>query len=120
MTAARSSTLTTSTTTARERVRDDGGQDDRRDRTSRRRTGSRRGHVPSVPLGSLTQGGVGGRGAGSTCTVCESTSVTHLTMTLTDGTPARFTSCRTCGERRWDGSGEPLSIAEVIARASKP
>ncbi len=88
-------------------------------RPPRRRAANRQGSRPSVPLGSLTQGGVAGRGAGSTCSVCDSTSVTHLTMTLTDGTPARFTSCRRCGERRWDGSGEPLSITEVLARASK-
>lgn len=88
-------------------------------RSPRRRAASRRGAPQSTPLGSLTQGGASGLGAGSACTVCDSTSVTHLSMTLTDGTPARFTSCRRCGERRWDGSGQPLSIAEVLARATK-
>lgn len=112
MTSAPTSTLTSSTP-------DLVGREPAAPRSPRRRASSRRSAPPSTPLGSLTQGGAGGLGAGSTCSVCDSTSVTHLSMTLTDGTPARFTSCRRCGERRWDGSGQPLSIAEVLARATK-
>lgn len=80
---------------------------------------SRRPPVPAPPLGSLTQGGADGRGTGEPCGSCASTAVTNLTMTLSDGTPASFTSCRTCGQRRWTGSGQHLSISEVLARATR-
>ena len=87
--------------------------------TAPTRRGARRGAAPAPPLGSLTQGGADGRGTGDPCPACASTAVTNLTMTLADGTPASFTSCRTCGERRWAGSGRRLSIAEVLARATR-
>lgn len=83
------------------------------------RRSSRRPAAPQPPLGSLTQGGADGRGTGEPCGSCASTAVTNLTMTLSDGTPASFTSCRTCGQRRWSGSGQHLSIAEVLVRATR-
>ena len=83
------------------------------------RRGGRRTAAPAPPLGSLTQGGADGRGTGDPCPACASTAVTNLTMTLADGTSASLTSCRTCGERRWAGSGQRLSIAEVLARARR-
>lgn len=72
--------------------------------------------APAVPLGSLTQ-----RGATpvDSCAECGSASVTTLSLTLTDGTPARFTSCRTCGQRRWADDEGDLSISDVLVRTTK-
>lgn len=100
-------TTSTTSTTARERP------------VTGSRRSSRRPATPPPPLGSLTQGGADGRGTGEPCGSCASTAVTNLTMTLSDGTPASLTSCRTCGQRRWSGSGRHLSIAEVLARATR-
>ena len=63
---------------------------------------------------SLTQA----RPAGS-CPACSSGRLTVLAMTLTDGTPVRFSSCHDCEHRSWSHEGEELQFADVIARATK-
>ena len=83
-------------------------------RASRRR---RRGaEVRTVPLGSLTQRG---SATAQACTSCGSPAVTTLSITLTDGTPARFASCRACGHRHWADDEGALSISDVLVRTTK-
>jgi transcription elongation factor Elf1 len=78
--------------------------------------------TPQIPAqrqatpSSLTQPGA--RPAGS-CTACGSTRLTSLSMTLTDGTTADFTSCHNCEARSWTAAGQPLSFADVIKRTTK-
>lgn len=81
--------------------------------TRRRRRGA---DVEVVPLGSLTQRGSAPVEA---CDSCGSPAVTTLSITLTDGTPARFASCRTCGHRRWADDEGALSISDVLVRTTK-
>ena len=71
---------------------------------------------PSAPLGSLTQRGALDPGA---CPTCGGSHLTTLSMTLPDGTPVRFTSCRNCEHRRWDADGAELSIDVVLDRSRK-
>jgi hypothetical protein len=40
-------------------------------------------------------------------------------MTLTDGTPVRFTSCHACEHRHWSHDGRDLEFSDVISRATK-
>jgi hypothetical protein len=52
----------------------------------------------NIPLGSLTQHGARGE---AVCAACGSERVTHLAMTLTDGTPVEFVSCHRCEHKTW-------------------
>jgi DNA-directed RNA polymerase subunit M/transcription elongation factor TFIIS len=54
------------------------------------------------------------------CPRCESTRLTEIAMTLTDGSPVQFTSCRHCEYRAWTQSGQVLEVASVISKATKP
>ncbi len=83
-------------------------------RANRRRRGA---DAEPVPLGSLTQRG---SAPAQACTSCGSPAVTTLSITLTDGTPARFASCRTCGHRQWADDAGALSISDVLVRTTKP
>ncbi|MDQ1683852.1 MAG: hypothetical protein QOC82_589 [Frankiaceae bacterium] len=65
---------------------------------------------------SLTQAGASHSGC---CPSCGSNRVTALAMTLTDGTPVRFSSCHECEHRTWTHEGDELQFADVIARATK-
>ena len=68
-------------------------------------------------LGSLTQHGARGD---VRCSTCQSERVTSLGMTLTDGTPVRFTSCHACETRRWeDLEGGELPVDQVIDKTRK-
>lgn len=69
-----------------------------------------------VPLGSLTQPG---HEAVEPCPACGGTQLTSLSMTLTDGTRVRFTSCRRCEHRRWESEGDELSIGAVLDRTRR-
>jgi hypothetical protein len=40
-------------------------------------------------------------------------------MTLTDGTPVRFTSCHSCEHRTWVSPGGDLERADVLERTRK-
>ncbi|MDQ6650450.1 MAG: hypothetical protein M3Z02_10090 [Actinomycetota bacterium] len=53
------------------------------------------------------------------CSVCDSTRVTEISMTLTDGTPVDFTSCHACEHKSWRDSGQELSIDRVLTKAKK-
>ena len=55
----------------------------------------------------------------STCERCVSTSVTRITMTLTDGSVVDFASCHRCEHRTWRQAGTPLSREIVLAKAKK-
>ncbi len=70
-----------------------------------------------LPLGSLTQPGARGTLA---CAACDSERVTHLAMTLTDGTPVQFVSCHRCEHRTWIGDGRPLDTDTVLDKTRKP
>jgi hypothetical protein len=54
------------------------------------------------------------------CPKCESPRLTEIAMTLTDGSPVQFTSCRQCEYRGWTQSGQVLEVASVISKATKP
>ena len=86
-----------------------------RPRSSRRRGRAAR-SAPPVVLGSLTQPGARGD---DHCGACGSVRVTSLAMTLTDGTPVRFTSCHACEHRSWVAYGEALDRAGVLERTRK-
>jgi hypothetical protein len=74
----------------------------------------------TVPLGSLTQAGAR---SDVTCAACGGERVTHLAMTLTDGTPVEFVSCHTCEHKTWvDASGvqhRELPVASVLDKTRK-
>jgi hypothetical protein len=75
----------------------------------------------AVPLGSLTQAGAR---SDVTCSSCGGDRVTHLAMTLTDGTPVEFVSCHGCEHKIWvDASGvqhRELPVATVLDKTRKP
>jgi hypothetical protein len=54
------------------------------------------------------------------CPVCTSPRLTEIAMTLTDGSPVQFTSCRHCEYRAWTQAGEVLEVDSVISKATKP
>jgi hypothetical protein len=77
----------------------------------------RRQAAPALPLGSLTQRG---DRFGASCSVCDSSHVTRLSMNLTDGTPVDFTSCHHCEHRAWSRTdGEALAVDAVLEHARK-
>jgi hypothetical protein len=76
----------------------------------------RRGQLPAGPLGSLTQRD---HRPAASCRACDSSHVTHLSLSLTDGTPVDFTSCHRCEHRTWEHAGTPLSVAGVLDRTRK-
>ncbi|GAA2029986.1 hypothetical protein WDZ16_03915 [Pseudokineococcus marinus] len=76
----------------------------------------RRRAEPPPPLGSLTQADA----VTASCSSCGAGRVTRLAMTLTDGTPAVFTSCTRCEHRGWEADGAVLSIDDVVDRTRRP
>ena len=55
----------------------------------------------------------------ATCTQCSGTRVTHITMTLTDGSVVDFASCHTCEHKTWTQAGTGLAVADVLRKAQK-
>jgi predicted metal-binding protein len=55
----------------------------------------------------------------ATCTACSGTRVTHITMTLTDGSVVDFASCHTCEHKSWTEAGTGLAVTDVLKRAQK-
>ena len=53
------------------------------------------------------------------CVACGSTRLTEIGMTLTDGTPVRFASCRHCEHRSWSNGSEVLPVESVLVKATK-
>lgn len=84
--------------------------------TARPRRGRGRGHVPSLPLGSLTQRD---QRIEAECRGCGSVHVTRLSLSLTDGTPVDFTSCHRCEHRTWEHAGSVLTVEGVLDRTRK-
>ena len=53
------------------------------------------------------------------CPACASPRLTQIAMTLTDGTPVQFTSCRHCEHRSWTNGDEVLPVESVLTKATK-
>ncbi|HLZ37820.1 MAG TPA: hypothetical protein VKP64_08695 [Mycobacteriales bacterium] len=43
-----------------------------------------------------------------------------IALTLTDGSPVRFTSCHVCEHRSWAEGDRPLAFDTVLAKTRKP
>ena len=55
----------------------------------------------------------------ATCDQCAGNRVTHLTMTLTDGSIVDFASCHTCEHKTWTEAGTGLDVSDVLRKARK-
>ena len=55
----------------------------------------------------------------ATCGQCASTRVTHITMTLTDGSVVDFSSCHACEHKSWTQAGTGLDVSTVLDKARK-
>ena len=54
-----------------------------------------------------------------TCVACLGHRVTHISMTLTDGSMVDFDSCHSCEHKSWTQAGADLSVGTVLAKAQK-
>ena len=54
-----------------------------------------------------------------TCGQCLGTRVTHIAMTLTDGSSVDFTSCHSCETKNWTQAGTDLDVSTVLRKAQK-
>lgn len=82
----------------------------------------RRAAAAAAPLGSISAAPVRTAPGTVTCTRCGSGELTHLEMTLTDGSPVIFVSCHACEHKGWfavGGAGEMRSLESVIDSATK-
>lgn len=83
---------------------------------------ARRAQVAALPLGSIATVAPRTVPGTSCCGVCAGIALTHLELTLTDGTPVVFVSCHTCEHKGWfevDGDGTPMSLDAVLGSATK-
>ena len=55
----------------------------------------------------------------ATCGQCAGHRVTHLTMTLTDGSVVDFASCHACEHKTWTEAGTGLDVSDVLRKAQK-
>ena len=55
----------------------------------------------------------------ATCAQCAGTRVTHISMTLTDGSAVDFASCHSCEHKTWTEAGTGLDVSEVLKKAQK-
>lgn len=53
------------------------------------------------------------------CTACGSSQVSHLWMTVADGSLLSLASCHRCEGRTWRDGDTALQLSEVLARARK-
>lgn len=86
------------------------------------RARSRRAQASAAPLGSIATAPVRTAPGTTECGECSSTALTHLELTLTDGTPVVFVSCHDCEHTGWvaaDGFGTMLSLEAVLGSATK-
>lgn len=86
------------------------------------RARGRRAPTVAPPLGSIATSPARTAPGTTSCGVCSSTALTHLEMTLTDGTPVVFVSCHACEHKGWfevDGDGMSLSLEAVLGSATK-
>jgi transcription elongation factor Elf1 len=70
----------------------------------------------TTPLGSLTQSGARTE---ATCEACGSERVTHLSLTLTDGSAVQFVSCHRCEHRTWSDPTGALPVDTVLDKTRK-
>ena len=54
-----------------------------------------------------------------TCQACLGHRVTHLRMTLTDGSAVEFASCHSCEHKSWTQGGAGLDVSTVLRKAQK-
>lgn len=55
----------------------------------------------------------------ATCANCAGTRVTHISMTLTDGSLVDFASCHSCEHKTWTEAGTGLDVSDVLNKARK-
>ena len=55
----------------------------------------------------------------ATCVACGGTRVTHISMTLTDGSLVDFASCHSCEHKSWTESGTGLEVSAILKKAQK-
>ena len=53
------------------------------------------------------------------CAACGGTRVTHISMTLTDGSEVDFSSCHSCEHKSWTQAGSGLEVSQVLKKAQK-
>jgi hypothetical protein len=53
------------------------------------------------------------------CHSCSSPALTHITMTMTDGSLVDFVSCHRCEAKAWRAQGEDLPLDRVLSLASR-
>ena len=56
---------------------------------------------------------------GVSCAACQSSRITRISMTLTDGTPVDFTSCHDCEHKVWTDCGGDLALTGVLDRTRR-
>ncbi len=61
----------------------------------------------------------GPAGSAGRCSACGGDRLTEIAMTLTDGSPVRFRSCRKCEAKSWEQSGTNVPLAAVMDKARK-
>lgn len=82
----------------------------------------RRAAVAAPPLGSIAVAPARTAPGTVACGQCGSGELTHLEMTLTDGSPVVFVSCHACEHKGWfasDGTGEMRSLESVLGSTTK-
>lgn len=57
---------------------------------------------------------------GVVCAACQSSRITRISMTLTDGTPVEFTSCHDCEHKVWGSTSGDLALTGVLDRTRRP
>ncbi len=53
------------------------------------------------------------------CDACSSESLTHISMTMTDGDVVDFMSCHRCETKSWRSAGVELPLDRVLALATR-
>lgn len=85
---------------------------------ARRKGGtSRRSGEPDEPLGSIAQSSAPVAPGTDRCRRCGNPDLVRIRMTLPDGRPAVYVSCRTCEQTNWfalDGDGTPVPREQAL------
>jgi hypothetical protein len=75
---------------------------------------------PSTPRHRGPESADSAAGSSGLCAACGGDRLTEIAMTLTDGSPVRFRSCRKCEAKSWEQGGDDLSLTSVMDKARKP
>ncbi|HEY8718295.1 hypothetical protein [Pengzhenrongella sp.] len=81
-----------------------------------------RAHDVPAPLGSIALAPARTSPGTTECGECGSTSLTHLQLTLADGSPVIFVSCHDCEHKAWvpvDGTGQTMSLEAVLGSSTR-